>query len=105
MDVAVLARSTVLFLFFAVILGMNLDDNLFARLGLAGNYGLTFFAAVLFTLFMIGRNIYIVAAVALLCLVANMPADFSLNFGYDRDYYAGLMAALLIQPLIARLLD
>ncbi len=105
MDVAIFARSTVLFLFFAIILGMNLDDNLIARLGLAGNFSLIFFSAVLFTLFMIGRNIYMVAAVIGLCLVANMPADFSLNFGYDRDYYAGLMVALLFQPVFARLLD
>ena len=54
---------------------------------------------------MIGRNIFVVAIVVCLCLIANMPADFSLNFGYDRDIYAGVMVALLFQPLLARVLD
>jgi len=38
--------------------------------------------------------------VIILSLNANMPADFSLNFGYDRDLYGGFMLALVIQPLL-----
>ncbi len=93
------------FLMFAVTLAMNLDDNLLARLGVGENFALVMVLSALITMIMAGRNIYIIAIAVLLCLLANMPVDFSLNFGVDRDYYAGVMLALIIQPLIARVLD
>lgn len=105
MDFGIIIRSAAVFLFITVAMAMNLDDNLMARLGMAGNYGLILTASILFTLFLIGRNIWLVAGVVVLCLVTNMPADFSLNFGYDRDYYAGIMLALLFQPLMARAIE
>jgi len=41
----------------------------------------------------------------MLRLSENMPADFSLNFGFDRDYYAGIMQAMVLQPIVARSFD
>jgi len=104
MDVMTLVRSITLFLVFAVTLGMNLDDNLIARLGMTGNYGLVVLLAILFTLFLTGRHVLVAAAAVCLCLIANLPADFTLNFGYDRDYYAALMLAVVFQPILARIL-
>lgn len=105
METGILVRSVAVFLFFAVILAMNLGDNLLARLGMAENYGLMFGLSILFTLLLVGRNTYVIAVTVCLCLVANMPADFGLNFGLDRDYYAGIMLALMMQPVMARLID
>jgi hypothetical protein len=105
MDIVLLVRSGAVFFIVAIAMAMNLDDNLMARLGLAGNYGLILTASIVVTLFLIGRNIWMVAGVLVLCLVTNMPADFSLNFGYDRDLYAGLMLAMLFQPLLARAIE
>jgi uncharacterized membrane protein YgaE (UPF0421/DUF939 family) len=100
-----LVRYILLFVIFSVSLALNLDDNVIARLGFSGNYGFILALALICTMFVAGRHAVIVATVVVLCLNANMPIDFSLNFGYDRDYYAGLMAALVLQPILMRMID
>jgi hypothetical protein len=104
MDITTLVRSVTVFVILLVTMGINGTDNLIARLGMGGNYALVLGLAVLFTLFLVGRNIYVIGVVAVLSLIANMPADFTLNFGFDRDYYAGVMVALLFQPVVTRLM-
>tara|TARA_B110000046_G_C12857122_1_gene340211 strand:- start:563 stop:712 length:150 start_codon:yes stop_codon:yes gene_type:complete len=49
--------------------------------------------------------LYLIATITMFSLNANMPADFSLNFGFDRDYYAGIMLAMVLQPIVARTFD
>lgn len=105
MSVAVLIRSMMVFLLFLVTLAMNGEDNLIARVGFESNYGLILLLSVLFTMILAGRSTYIVAGAVILSLVANMPADFTLNFGVDRDYFAGIMLALLLQPVVARVMS
>ncbi|MCB1646377.1 MAG: hypothetical protein KDI36_13035 [Pseudomonadales bacterium] len=105
MELALFVRIAVLFLVFLATLGLNLGDNLMARLGFDGNLVLVLLTATVFTFFVAGRHAMIVAAVIVFSLITNMPSDFSLNFGYDRDYYAGIMLALVFQPLLMRALD
>lgn len=105
MNVFVFGRYILLFLVFAITLATNIDDNLFARLGIGNHYGYMLAFATVCTVFLAGRHTLVVVAVVLFSINANMPSDFGLNFGYDRDYYAGLMAALLIQPLLMRFID
>lgn len=102
MDVANLTRTLVIFLVLATTLATNMDDNLLARLGINAGGGYVLGFALLFSVLLSERNAFIVAAVVLFSLNANMPLDFSLNFGIDRDYYAGLMMALLLQPAMVR---
>jgi hypothetical protein len=105
MEVLLYVRIAILFLLFSVTLSMNLDDNLIARLGFSVNLGLILVLATTCTLFVARRRELIVALIVFLSLNANMPADFSLNLGYDRDLYGGLMLAVLLQPLLMRVLD
>ena len=105
MEVLLYVRIAILFLLFSVTLSMNLDDNLIALLGFSVNLGLILVLATTCTLFVARRRELIVALIVFLSLNANMPADFSLNLGYDRDLYGGLMLALLLQPLLMRVLD
>ena len=105
MEVLLYVRIAILFLLFSVTLSMNLDDNLIARLGFSVNLGLILVLATTCTLFVARRSELIVALIVFLSLNANMPADFSLNLGYDRDIYGGLMLAMLMQPLLMRVLD
>ena len=105
MDFTTLVRSITVFLILAVTLGLDGTDNILARIGMEGNYALLFSLAIIFTLLLAGRNVYVIGVVAVLSLIANMPADFSLNFGVDRDYYAGAMMALVLQPVVTRLID
>ena len=100
MTALIFARIGILFLLFVVTLGINLDDNLIARLGFSNKLGLSLSGAIACTLCVNGRATIIMAMVIILSLNANMPADFSLNFGYDRDLYGGFMLALVIQPLL-----
>jgi len=104
MEIINLLRAGTVFLIFAVTLALNVGDNLLSRLGV-DNLGLVFLGALVITLFLAGRHAFIIAAAVLLSLNANMPSDFALNFGFDRDYYAGLMMALVLQPVLGRVLQ
>ncbi|MBL4682336.1 MAG: hypothetical protein JKY88_16660 [Pseudomonadales bacterium] len=104
MDVRLLLRGGGIFLALLVTFATNINDNFISRMGLDPNYGFIIVAALLITLFVIDRHEMIIAVVLLFCLNANMPTEFSLNLGFDRDYYTGLMMALLLQPLTSRLM-
>lgn len=105
MDFSTIVKSIIVFLVLTATFGIDGTDNLLARLGMGGNYMLLFGLAILFTLLLVGRNVYVIGVVVALGLIANMPANFSLNFGVDRDYYAGAMMALVLQPVVTRLID
>jgi len=105
MEALLFARISILFLLFSVTLGINLDDNLIARLGFSANFGVVMVGAIVCTLFVAGRHALIVATVIFFSLNANMPIEFSLNMGYDRHIYGGLMLALVLQPLLMRVFD
>jgi len=82
---------------------INQEDNLFARLGMQGNHIALIFLVLLFALLLTNRSFHIIAMTTLLSLIANMPLEFSLNFGLDRDLYSGFMIAIMLQPAINRL--
>tara|TARA_R110002110_G_scaffold19527_3_gene80584 strand:+ start:867 stop:1190 length:324 start_codon:yes stop_codon:yes gene_type:complete len=102
MDFATLIRCGVIFLVLLTTFGANMDDNLLARLGIEPSYGYVLGLALIFSLLLSERNAFVVAAVVLFSLNTNMPAEFTLNLGLDRDYYAGIMLALLFQPVMYR---
>ena len=103
MDVQILMRGAMIFLVVLVTFSTNISDNIIVRLGLESSIGFVVFAALLVTFFIVGRHGLIIGVIILFCLNANMPVDFDLNMGFDRDYYTGLMIALLVQPLTVRL--
>jgi hypothetical protein len=82
---------------------INQEDNLFARLGMQGNHVALIALVLLFALLLTNRSFHIIAMATLLSLIANMPIEFSLNFGLDRDLYSGFMVAIMLQPAINRL--
>ena len=105
MEFPLFLRFIVLFLTLSTTLALNLGDNLVARVGLTTNIGLILVVASILTYLVSGRGSFIVVGVVLLSLVANMPADFTLNMGVDRDYYAGFMLALALQPVLDRVIE
>ena len=105
MDIGNLTRFCIVFFVLATTFATNLDDNLISRLGLEPSFSYVFAAALLFSLLLTERSAYLIAAVVLFSLNANMPLDFSLNMGIDRDYYAGFMFAMLVQPIMARTME
>lgn len=105
MELTTLIRGAVLFLILATTLGANMEDNFIARLGLDANYAIVIGLALFCTMMLSARNAFIVVIVVVFSLNANMPSEFSLNFGVDRDYYAGFMFAVLLQPILVRVIQ
>jgi hypothetical protein len=104
MALAGLIRGVTVFLVLAVMLGTNLEDNVIARLGLTVNYAHVAGAAFIGTALIANRGVFVIVVIVVSGLNANMPTDFVLNLGFDRDYYAGLMMAIVCQPFLAKLL-
>ncbi len=102
MDFSNLIKTGVVFLLLATTLATNTEDNLLARLGIESGAAYVLGFSLLFSVLLSERNAFIVAAVVFFSLNANMPLDFTLNFGVARDYYAGLMIALLLQPAMVK---
>ena len=81
MEMTLFLRFIILFMTFSTTLALNLGDNVVSRLGLTANVGFILLMASILTYLVSGRRSFIVVGVVLLSLVANMPADFSLNMG------------------------
>jgi hypothetical protein len=96
-------RTVIVFILLSVTMFINQEDNLFARLGMQGNHVALIALVLLFALLLTNRSFHIIAMATLLSLIANMPIEFSLNFGLDRDLYSGFMVAIMLQPAINRL--
>ncbi|MDG1207530.1 MAG: hypothetical protein P8N51_19330 [Pseudomonadales bacterium] len=102
MDAQLLIRWGLVFAVFVTTLSMNIGDNLIARVGVQESYLCILIVATACSALLAKRSLYLIATIAMFSLNANMPADFSLNFGFDRDYYAGVMLAMVLQPIVAR---
>ena len=102
MDAQLLIRWGLVFAVFVTTLSMNIGDNLIARVGVQESYLCILIVATACSALLAKRSLYLIATIAMFSLNANMRADFSLNFGFDRDYYAGVMLAMVLQPIVAR---
>ncbi|HAK50816.1 MAG TPA: hypothetical protein DCM54_02780 [Gammaproteobacteria bacterium] len=98
------ARTILVFILLSTTMIVNQEDNLLARLGITGDYLILAIFVLICTLMLSARPFHIIAVTVVLSLAANMPVDFSLNLGVDRDLYGGFMVALLFQPLVNRLI-
>lgn len=96
MTIANIVKSILICIIVTATMLVNVDDNLLARLGIAENYLLLSLGVMLITLLTTGINTFVTAFIILFSMNANMPVEFSLNFGVDRDIYAIAMSMLLI---------
>ena len=104
MEMTTLIRSSLVFLILGVTLCINAEDNFAARAGLTDSYVYVIGLALICSSMMAKSNVFIVTAVVVFSLNANMPVDFSLNLGFDRDIYGGFMLAMVFQPLVGKFL-
>lgn len=105
MDVANITKSTLICIIVAATMLINVEDNLLARLGFSGNYLFLSLSVLLMTVFAMGVNTFITAVIIIFSMNANMPADFALNFGIDRDIFAIGMVVLLISSFSWTLIE
>lgn len=96
MSLANITKSALICIIVAATMLINPEDNLLARHGFAGSYLFLLLAVLLVTIFAMGANTFIAAIVIIFTMNANMPGDFALNFGMDRDIFAISMVVLLI---------
>lgn len=96
MTFANITKSALICIIVAATMLVNIDDNLLARIGLSGNYLFLSLGVLLMTVFSMGINTFIIAVIIVFSMNTNMPIDFALNFGVDRDIYAIGMLILLI---------
>jgi len=96
------------FLFFIVFLitvAINTEDNLLARIGLDSTLLQMTLLAIIVTGLITDGQLLLLVIVAFMSLCANMPADFMLNFGIDRDIFTGFLLAIIITPSLVQYLD
>ncbi|HIG39160.1 MAG: hypothetical protein ABGY96_14780 [bacterium] len=99
-----LIKSSAVFLVLAATLCINAEDNFVVRSGFDYSYVYSLLLALFCSSMMAYRNVFILMAAMVFSLNANMPVDFDLNLGLDRDMYGGAMLALVFQPLLGRFL-
>jgi|TARA_B100001964_G_C14218798_1_gene594199 hypothetical protein len=61
--------------------------------------------AMVMTGLIMHRDLALVVLILFLSIGANMPAEFMLNFGIDRDIFTGILGAIILLPLIARIIS
>ena len=61
-------------------------------------------SAMVVTGLVMHRDLMLIVLVVSLSVGANLPEDFMLNFGIDRDYLLGVLVTVVIAPLLARIL-
>lgn len=83
-----------------VTLTCNIGDNIIVRLGFEFSYGVVALVAFAITLLIFHRDLVLISVILFLSLAANMPAEFLLNFGVDRDLFAGMALAVVLAPSI-----
>ncbi len=98
-------RMAGVFLIFVATFSVNHSDNFLCRLLGESSFLITLVAALCVAVVLSGRSVYVIAAVLALGLNANLPADFALNFGIDRDLYAGVMISTLMVPFLSRYIE
>lgn len=103
----ILRKMKVLLLVVAVfiIFVVNMSGNVIVRLGFEADY----WAAGLVTLAVAGlvkdQGPVMIILILLTGLVANMPQEFILNFGIDRDYFFGAFVGLVLTPTAVNALE
>ena len=100
-----LSKGFILFLMITATMAVNLDDNLLARPGFEMNFGLVLIAALIVAFLAAEQKMAVIFLLGAFSLIANMPADFALNFGLDRDIFFGLLSSITLAPVIAWFFD
>ena len=98
-------RTTIVFLIFVATFSINDGDNFIDRIVQDANFLYTLAAAFGISMMLSGRSLHLMFAVWVLGLTANLPAEFPLNLGIDRDLFGVFMISTLLVPILSRHID
>jgi hypothetical protein len=90
---------------FFLTVAINLDDNVLARLGFERDYLVMTLVTLVVTGLIAHRRLLLIVLVLFLSIGANMPAAFMLNFGIDRDFLVGVLCAIVLLPVLVRVMN
>jgi hypothetical protein len=98
-------KTALVFFVVFMVITVNLQDNIVARMGFDVTYLMMTLVAVIFTGMLIYRSSMLIILVLFLSVGANMPEGFMLNFGIDRDYLAWVLVGVVFAPVMGKFFD
>ena len=105
MDFLGAGKGLLIFLVLVMAIGVNVEDNVMARLRIDQNFLRIGLIAIVVTGLIMHRHLALIVLVVFLSVGANMPADFMLNFGIDRDFFVGVLVAIVLLPVVTSTLN
>jgi hypothetical protein len=84
---------------------VNTTGNVIARLGFESAYWIAGLIALAVAGLIRDQGPVMIILVLFTGLVANMPQEFILNFGIDRDYFFGAFVGLVLTPTVVNSLE
>ena len=98
-------RTSIVFLIFVATFSINDGDNFIDRIIHDANFLYTLVAAFGVSMMLAGHSLHLMFAVWALGLTANLPVEFPLNLGIDRDLFGGFMISTLLVPMLSHHLE
>ena len=98
-------RYALTFVVLLMAIGVNVPDNMLARLGIDTGYLLAALIAWVITGLIIHRRLALIVIVLLIALGANLPTDIATHMGIDRDYLTGTLVVVVLAPYIIHIFD
>ena len=95
-------KLVLLFLVVFLTIGVTLSASFLESLGFDTNYMLIVLGAIVITGMVAFRGLALIVLTFLLSIVINLPEDFLVNYGVDRDILFMAVILLIIFPLIYR---
>ena len=105
MNITFLTRAFTIFCLLLLTFCIDVEDGIFSRLGMQFDYGIAALVSLLVATLLVGQKRLTVSIVIAFSFIANMPPEFSLNFGLDRDLYLGIATATIFAPLADRVFE
>lgn len=91
----------IILIFVVLLLSMvvNLPHGMIVRLGFGEDYLIALLIAIMLTVLLRNRQLYLIVLVVLCLLAANLPVTITGEWGVDPDYFLGILLALVIFPI------
>lgn len=93
-------KFILVFLVLSMSIGVNLPDNMIARLGFQPDYLKVALAAWIITGLVVYRQLALIVLVVALCIGANLPVPLAEQFNINRDYMLAALVAIVILPWV-----
>lgn len=84
-------------------IGLVLAREMLSRFGMESNYLMIAVLALLFTALLAGRSLVLMGMVLVLSIALNLPSDAFGTFSIDQDLLLAALIAVIILPVVHRL--